>query len=364
MEIPRRYSLATQAAASIREGILNGTWTDILPSERNLCRFLQISRPTLRAALEILRHDGLIRVRKRQNTQIVPAGLVARPPDAGQIVLLTSKPLHQQAADMISFVGELQLALTRSNLRLVIVEDPHLGKDNPQRFLEKITQERPAVCYVLMRVSEAVQQFFSDLRLPTFIRGSRFPKVRLPSTEWDYLALGRHAAGALTAKGHKRLGLVLPADIRTGDLRCEEGFREEVARRSLDEPVVFRSGARALSLYRKVQKAFDSPDRPSGLFVLNPYDCVTVFFALLNLGLEVPKDVSVLSCETSMVFQSLPFRVASYSARNKLMDKSSKLVLKLALNHFVPAQEYLVMPDFDSGETLGRAGGASSGQRK
>lgn len=351
MQIPRRYSLATQAAAGIREGILDGTWTEVLPGERNLCRFLQISRPTLRAAMDILRHEGLIRVRGRRSTEIVASGIMRRPRDPGAVVLLTGRPLHRQSADKVAFVGELQQALTRSGLRLVIVEDRHLERDHPQRTVDKIIREHKAVCYVLMTVSSAVQVFFSSLRLPAFVRGSRSAGVQLPSSDWDYLAIGRHAAGLLRARGHRRLGLVLPAEIRTGDLRCEEGFRDGGAACGGDV-VTLRSAGTSSSLDRRFRRMLAGRERPTGWLVLNPYDCVTVLFSIQALGLRVPGDISVISCETASVLDAVPFRVASYSVNLKLIEKSARLVLKLALNHFLPPHENLIMPGFHAGDTV------------
>lgn len=353
MKIPRRYSLATQAAASIRADIQSGHWTGSLPSERNLCQLLQISRPTLRAAVAILRHEGLLEVRLRRRSLILPSGISGQTSDPGLVVLLTSKPLREQAADMLSFVGELHLTLARSNLRLVIVENPRLGKSKPQGFLEAIVREHKANCYVLMRVSEAVQVFFSRLRLPAFIRGSRFPKVNLPSSEWDYPAIGRHAAGVLTTKGHRHVLVLLPHDVRPGDLRCEEGFRLGMKDSGNSSGPTLTCPEDTSALHRKILKIFGRKDRPTAIFVLGAQDCVTVLFALERLGLRSPEEISVLSCETAAVFGALPFQVANYSVHHQMIEKSSGLVMKLALNRFVPPLENLIMPDFDPGETLG-----------
>ncbi len=358
MELPRRYSLATQAAASIREGIASGIWRDSLPGERHLCRFLQISRPTLRAAIDILRHEGLVEVRHRQNT-LITASDTQPPPTPGAVVLITGRPLHQQAADMVSFVGELQHTLAQSGLRLILIEEAQLARENPPRkLLEKVAFQHPALCHVLLSVSATVQRFFSDLRLPTFVRGSRFEQVLLPSSEWDYEAMGRHAAGYLLSRGHQRLGLILPADLRTGDLRCQHGFEETLNRDAAPTHcVAIRATGRALQLHRKLEKLFHQPDRPTGIFVFNPYDGVTTLFALQQLGLAVPGDVSLISCETASIFSVFPFGVTCYSVHFKLIDKSVKLVLKLALNRVLPPNENLIMPDFHPGDTVSKASG-------
>jgi len=100
-------------------------------------------------------------------------------------------------------------------------------------------------------------------------------------------------------------------------------------------------------------KTFAREEPPTGVLVLNPYDCITVLFALETMRLKVPEAISIISLDWGTVFDALPFRVASYSDRSKLVEKSTKLVLKLVLNRFVPPHENLIMADFHPGDTVG-----------
>jgi len=352
VEIPRRYSLATQAAASIRQSILNGTWTDLLPNERSLALQLQISRPTLRAAIEILRHEGVVEVISRQGTKVLQPGSKERLANPTTVVFLTGKPLHQHGASVLSFVGKLQSTLTSSGFQLVIVDDAQLAKGHPHKFLEKVMAQHQAVCFLLSAVSEAVQMYFLRMRLPAVIFGSRFPGVKLPSCDWNYEAIGHHAAGVFVGKGHKRLCLVRPVVIKKGDQEGEEGFRSVALKRREVTLSTMSHNGQAPALYQKIRKVFSEKNRPTGVFVLDPYDCVTVLFALQSLGLKVPEQVSVISLDWATVFKALPFRVASYSDDSRLAEKSAKLVLKLALNHVVPPNENLIMADFSAGDTV------------
>ena len=58
--IPHR-TVASQLAVELRAELEKGTWPGWLPSERVLSRTLQASRNTIRAALEQLKADGLIK---------------------------------------------------------------------------------------------------------------------------------------------------------------------------------------------------------------------------------------------------------------------------------------------------------------
>ena len=71
--LPQRVSLVTQTAQSLRESMLAGHWHGHLPGERELCARLQVSRHTLRAALQMLQREGSLEVADRQRRRIKSA---------------------------------------------------------------------------------------------------------------------------------------------------------------------------------------------------------------------------------------------------------------------------------------------------
>lgn len=77
-EIPHRVSLASQAGAYLREGIRSGRWGKWLPSERELCEELQVSRFTLRAALKELAREGITKAVAQKGTQILVSDITRR----------------------------------------------------------------------------------------------------------------------------------------------------------------------------------------------------------------------------------------------------------------------------------------------
>jgi len=68
--LPKRLSLVAQTVDSLREGIQSGHWREFLPGERELCEALQVSRRTLRLALDELQRQGWLEVSSRQRRRI------------------------------------------------------------------------------------------------------------------------------------------------------------------------------------------------------------------------------------------------------------------------------------------------------
>ena len=61
-EMPHRQNLVESAVQVLISRLDSGRWVGFLPGERALCEELQISRPTLRKALEVLEREGRVEV--------------------------------------------------------------------------------------------------------------------------------------------------------------------------------------------------------------------------------------------------------------------------------------------------------------
>ena len=68
---PQRTSLVGETVNVMRRAIHSGMWRDHLPGERTLCSMWQISRPTLRAALDVLRREKLIEIGHGRRTRVL-----------------------------------------------------------------------------------------------------------------------------------------------------------------------------------------------------------------------------------------------------------------------------------------------------
>jgi DNA-binding GntR family transcriptional regulator len=116
----------------LRKHIIEGVYLegDILPSENELCRLHQITRPTVRHALMKLAHDGLIR--KHQGK--------------GSIVHRMSKDIG-----ILSIYGTTS-ALGNKNLRTRIINGPVI-QQWPDSFMYELSQtELESGCIYLERI--------------------------------------------------------------------------------------------------------------------------------------------------------------------------------------------------------------------
>src|SRR6187399_1643672 len=94
--LPRRHTLSEQAAAAIRQALEQSTWKEYLPSERRLCELLQVSRPTIRTALQTLAREGWLEIKHgRRNRLLSPAR--GHTSERRLVVLVTPEPISRMS---------------------------------------------------------------------------------------------------------------------------------------------------------------------------------------------------------------------------------------------------------------------------
>jgi LacI family transcriptional regulator len=172
------------------------------------------------------------------------------------------------------------------------------------------------------------------------IAGGHVPSL-LPDEEQG----GRSAARLLIDHGHRRLAYVAGDPNAWATRRRVKGFRAEVEAAGLDRrSVPVRYGDyRAESGYELVRELFRRGPRPTGLFMGNDRMALGAYFALIELGLRVPQDVSLVgyddqeeladSMRPSLSTVRLPFRELGSMAAASLIDGTLKDLPRRTLVH-------------------------------
>ena len=354
--LPQKSSLVAQAAAILRERIQSGEWHKWLPGEHDLCAQLRVARMTLRGALAQLEKDGLVRARQGKRREIVTRRRPAKPGASGRVVLLSPVPLYVLPHLHVFCANELRAALEKVGFHFDIHAERGLYSHGSGAGLERLmAQLRPAGC-VLLSSTERMQAWFSRRRLPCVVWGSKYPGVELPSVDKAYRAVCRHAVGLCLARSHRRLVLVNPELGAAGDLESEEGFREGVAqhlREDVDANVVRHRGT-VEDVCSAMAALFEGRAPPTALLVSRAVNVLTVMGYLMRRGLRLPEDVSVISRDHEPFLEAMLPSVARYVVSPESMaHRISAAVLEMVQTGLVSAANYLIMPQFTPGDTLG-----------
>lgn len=361
MKLPRRQTLLLQVVEIIREGLEDGTWKNFLPGERELSSKLHVSRPTVRAALEILDREQLISSSpgKPRKILVVPRSKKARTTKRQNSVTLVSKlPLHAMSRNRLYLFNALNRALQDSGIQLKVLSHEEFNSDYPSALLRALEKNMDSDAYLLALTSQRIQEWFVAHGTPSLILGSAFPGIQIPSIECDYPALGRHAAGTLLGKGHQNLAMIVPDEPLAGDLETEQAFRSEVERDgSADRQCrMIRYSGKPDDLLKKWNRLLKGDPSVTAAFSLYPAAALAILNELLSRKTAVPQQISILCRDDDPLCDWIQPRLAHYQLPLKqFASRLSTLVLQMVESGSLPMRHTAIMPDLDPGESLGEA---------
>ncbi len=356
MKTPQRQPLTKQTVDALREGIADGLWAACLPGERELCRHLQVSRPTLRTALEILRREGLIAVRQGKRSAILRQKRGRLRPTSDSVALVSKFPLYSMSRNRIFLFDYMHRVLQERGLRLEIVSHPAFGTNLPDRAFQYLRERGDFRAFVLTLSSPAVQRWFCDKALPVIVLGSTFPGLALPSIDSDYPSMGHHAAGILLGKGHRRIMGIVPEANHAGDLETEESFLKTLrhSSRNAAKCRVIRHGLSSRDLIKKIAPFLDLPEPPTAFFVINAFAATTLVTHLLSRGLRIPRDVSVVTRDHDPLLDWIQPPVAHYVyPLRRIASRISRMVMEMPTSGPFPMKHIRIMPQFNNAESVG-----------
>ena len=351
-KLPRRISLVAETAAVLRNEIESGRWKTFLPGERELCSRLRVSRPTLRAALEILHKEGRLIVAHGRSTQICRTKNFVSTGDAtNRVGLLTPIPLHQMPPFVMFWIDELRERLAENGLELHVQINSNSQSPRPEKILKRLVAENPSAVWLLFLSTEPMQRWFAEHNFPCVIAGSCFPGTQFPSVDIDYRAASQHAARLLAAKGHQRIAVLLPDTKTAGDQASETGFLEGANEQVRARAV--RHNETIKGICEKLDGLLKGDQPTTALLVARSANALTALTYLQRRGLRFPQDMALISRDDDDFLNSVVPKITRYACDPKMFArKISKLVLQLAREGSAPKRQILLMPDLVRGETV------------
>lgn len=346
-----RVSLVAQTVATLARELALGRWRGGLPPERELCSLLQISRTTVRAALAELERRGGLRRGKRGRPE---PGEGSAPPDERpsetKVCLLTPLGFERMGRFEWIWRDALRERLAGHGVGLAIHVRPNVFGARSHRRLAELVAQNPDATWLLLRSSQALQQWFEAQRVPAVVAGSRHQDVHLPGIELDLTEVVRHAVAKLTAQGHRRLAFFLEPTPAAGQRLSEETFRE--ASQRVASAHVIHHGPSRPEFLRAFSTCLSQPDAPTGLVVDRYTHALTALTWLLGRGVRWPGPIALISREdgASLGF-SVP-AITSYSFDPLLYArKAARLLLNVATGAPRLGRQHRVLPQLQRRET-------------
>src|SRR5580658_10112350 len=229
--LPKRISLVTETAETLKKWIVNGDLSEMLPGEVRLKALLGVGRNTLRLALKVLEDEEWLSTtgqgkQRRVQRDRLPS---PQPPADRRLPVTFLSPFQTVDRIVLLEMEDLQMHLAQQGreLRFIAPNIFHLQK--PERHLKRLVQENPSAAWVLHFVTEAMQRWFEEEGVPAFLYGTPYPGVNLPFVVNDWESAAFHAGLQLARHGHRRIGLLGLAKPVPGVIATERGLRRALA---------------------------------------------------------------------------------------------------------------------------------------
>ncbi len=354
----QRFSLVNEAANALRKAIRNGTWEEYLPGERSLCAQWQISRPTLRAALNVLHREKVIAINQGKRTRILEKGAKAGA-QVFTVGLLSPETMEAMPPFVLVWVDELRGQLAAAGHFLhVQVGGAAFSKSKPENALAALVDSVPAAAWILYQTTETMQRWFMERNIPCMVVGSLMDGVDLPSVDRDYRAVCRHAVGVLTNRGHRKIALLIQNQRFGGDRESEQGFQEGLnaatARGVMG--MVARHDSTRRGIMVRLDELLAARPRPTALLVARSAHALTALTYLLQRGVRVPQDMAILCRDEDSFLEHTAPPVARYTVSPaSFANRVFRLVLHLVQDGHVKAEAVRIMPQFAPRESLNEA---------
>lgn len=354
--LPDRRSLVERVSDHLAAEISRGLWEEWLPRERELAQSLGVSRNTLRAALGWLHRRNLIEPLRGRGHRILKGSASRRKKTAGShpVVILSPEPLDRLRPALGILIDELRVLLFRAGLNLEVHNGGRDYRSGSARLLDKLVSQYPAACWVLIRSGEQVQTWFARQKIPCVISGSAYPQINLPSVDVDLRAIGSHAAGRLLGLGHRHL--LFMRDASTAGLNaCEEGFRGVIEKTPHAAATILHHSSNVGEVRRQFTRQMTRMPRPTGILVASSYYYLTVSGILHQLGLSVPRDVSLMCTDSDHFLPYMVPEACHYDFDHKTFARKLAQRIKGVLDGNPAVQPHArLFPSYVAGDSVAR----------
>lgn len=360
-EIPRRPSLVGQVAEILRKGLKCGEWAQRLPAERFLSRQLQVSRPTLRAALKLLCREGLVEMKHGQRTQIrsPSRSRITRRISGGisrRIGVLSCQHPESFSSSSGDFFRHLELQLRVAGFEMNWYVELNADSRGAHQRLGNLLSRSSHAGWLLVACPSQIQRLFKKAGVPALILGTCHPGIHLPCIDVDYQAVCRHAAQTFLGYGHQRIVMLAPKGQLAGDLVGQQAFEQVLSSHSqaqLKPPFVVRHDGTVDDILRTLDRLFRSQHPPTALFICLPLHALTVATGLLGKGFRLPADVSIICRDTDDFLRNMIPPLSCYVCDTDVfVNRHVRAVIQLVNAGTLASKSVLIMPEFIKGATL------------
>ncbi|MDY7042475.1 MAG: GntR family transcriptional regulator, partial [Chloroflexota bacterium] len=283
-----------------------------LPSEIELTSLLEVSRPTVRHALQLLTEEGLVERRPGRGTFVT--GSKRRPPHKRTGTLALVGPEMRDSFLMRITTGA-EHVVSQNDYHLILC---NAGNQicNEQKYLRDLWEEEKVDGFIIMPAD--APEPHQTLRLllqddaPMVFVDRYFEDLAVPFVVSDNLRGGYLVTKHLIDLGHRQIGFVTRPNLYVSSVAQRlQGYRQALEEAGLEynssfvfqgllpylsEIQVLEEPSPRLTEYDKaaIHEFLTRKDRPSAIVACNEIIAAQVMDVCRELNLRIPQDIAVV----------------------------------------------------------------------
>lgn len=320
--LPLYWKLAEMIKANIRAGKYRVG--DFLPAERQLAEDFDLSRVTVRKAIERLLAEGIVENKKRLGYQILAAteGRAAKVPTQKTLfICMPFYPIHYIGNQLLACIEK---ELLKYNCNLVLKNhDEDVKKE--AAFLQEFLNQQVDGLFLMLSVSDPQQ--YPTIDFPKLLRTIPvvFVDRHLPGVHGDFVGTNNlmsafDLVSYLIKKGHRKIGFISNERTSTMDERYLGYVLAHHTHNLPLEPayihfefqhqnIHFQYG---IAGYDSTEQLLKTPSPPTAIFAANDFITTGIVKALDDSHLRIPEDVSVVGFDNDVyALNTLPIKLTT-----------------------------------------------------
>jgi hypothetical protein len=198
-----------QVAECLRDELVRGRWTGLLPGIHTLSAELGYPRKPVERALLLLEKQGLLMPQGvgRRRKIVIPKGFTAP--------ALRVRILHYQQIDLkLDYVLDLQHRLMEAGHSVGFAAKPLLELGLDAKRVAELVRKTDTDAWVVFAGSREVLEWFANQPVPAFAMFGRRRSVRIAGTGPDKLPALVAAVRRLVALGHRKIAMLVREEHR------------------------------------------------------------------------------------------------------------------------------------------------------
>ena len=294
-EKPLYWKIYEKLKKDIEEGKIKKG--ELISPEIQLTKIFNVSRITIRKALQLLQNENFIKRKKRFGTEVIYEPKKLRDKKAiGVLLVDITRPFFNE------ILKGIQYCLDKNGYKLVLCDT----ENKNEKEKEYILRYKDAVGgFIIAPCTENKNlPIYAELiveKVP-FVFIDRY----IPELNTDYVVSDNFEGGYIITKhlielGHKNIAVIAEPEATSVNERIE-GYKKALQEINIKKEYIFSSGKRGFENgYETGKKIIKDFPEITAVFCINDDVAIGCLKAIIECGLKVPDDISIAG------YDNLPF---------------------------------------------------------